>query len=194
MITLAGPVLGSIIMTFVLAANVATMVIMLYLAGVSIQQIKPLTRVRWDILIALMLLPGVYVAFRTEWTLSIVMSWLSYNGVMFVGITGVTFVDYFILRKETLAPAHLFTRDPASQYWFWGRQLGSRRDIGAVDCLVPLSVQSGDGGDASVSPCVGSRHTDRDCCRRDVLPGYEDVCHSCRQGRIPAHYGCRFVT
>ncbi|MDK4731998.1 cytosine permease [Rhizobium sp. CNPSo 3490] len=120
MIKLAGPALGSLIMTFVLAANIATMVIMLYLAGVSIQQIKPLTRVRWDILIALMLLPGVYVAFRTEWTLSIVMSWLSYNGVMFVGITGVTFVDYFILRKETLAPAHLFSRDPSSKYWFWG--------------------------------------------------------------------------
>lgn len=120
MIKLAGPVLGSIIMSFVLAANIATMVIMLYLAGVSIQQIKPLTRVRWDLLIALMLLPGIYVAFRTEWTLSIVMSWLSYNGVMFVGITAVTFVDYFILRRERLLPAHLFTRSRASAYWFWG--------------------------------------------------------------------------
>ena len=39
---------------------------------------------------------------------------------MFVGITGVTFVDYFILRKENLTPAHLFMRAPHTQYWFWG--------------------------------------------------------------------------
>lgn len=120
MIKLGGPIVGSLIMTFVLCANIATMVIMIYLAGVSIQQIKPLTRVRWDILIALMLVPGIYVAFRTTWVLASVMSWLSYNGVMFVGISAVTFVDYFILRRERIEVSHLFVRNSKSIYWFWG--------------------------------------------------------------------------
>lgn len=120
MIKLGGPVFGTIIMTFVLLANVATMVIMIYLAGVSIQQLRLLTRLRWDVLIALMLLPGVYFSFHTGWLLSSVMSWLSINGVMFVGITGITLVDYYILRSENLNPTHLFSRSSTSVYWFWG--------------------------------------------------------------------------
>ena len=47
------------------------------------------------------------------------MSWLSYNGVMFVGVTGITFVDYFVLRKEHIDPAHLFAVK-GGKYAFWG--------------------------------------------------------------------------
>ena len=120
MIQLGGPILGTAIMTFVLVANIATMVIGVYLAGVSIQQIKPLTRLRWDLLVALLLLPGVYFAFRTEWLLSVVPTWLTYNGVMFVAITGITFVDYFVLRAQKLDPAHLFAASSQGKYQFWG--------------------------------------------------------------------------
>ncbi|OBR53232.1 hypothetical protein A6456_09275 [Paraburkholderia tropica] len=119
MIKLAGPVLGSVIMSVVLFANIATMVVMVYLAGVSVQQIRVCARIRWDLLLGLMLAPGIYFAFKTEWLLSSVMSWLSYNGVMFVGITGITLVDYFVLRKEQLDPAHLFATK-GSKYTFWG--------------------------------------------------------------------------
>ena len=119
MISLAGPILGSATMAVVLTANIATMVVMIYLAGVSIQQVRIFSQVRWELLLALMLLPGIYFAFKTEWLLSAVMSWLSYNGVMFVGVTGITFVDYFFLRKEHLDPAHLFAT-AGSKYEFWG--------------------------------------------------------------------------
>ena len=119
MISLAGPVLGSCTMAVVLTANIATMVVMLYLAGVSIQQVKFFARIRWEWLLAILLAPGIYFAFKTEWLLSAVMSWLSYNGVMFVGVTGITLVDYFVLRKERLDPAHLFATT-GSKYRFWG--------------------------------------------------------------------------
>lgn len=69
-------------------------------------------------MLALLLLPGAFFAFRTEWLLSAVMSWLSYNGVMFVGVTAITLVDYFFLRKEQLDPAHLFATK-GSKYEFW---------------------------------------------------------------------------
>jgi nucleobase:cation symporter-1, NCS1 family len=120
MIQLGGRIIGIAIMTFVLAANIATMVIMIYLAGVSIQQVRFLTRVRWDLLIVLLLIPGIYFAFRTEWLLGTVMAWLTYNGVMFVGISGITFVDYFILRKQRVNAAHLFTSSSSGKYYFWG--------------------------------------------------------------------------
>jgi nucleobase:cation symporter-1, NCS1 family len=118
MISLAGPILGSATMAVVLTANIATMVVMIYLAGVSIQQVRVLARIKWDILLALLLLPGAFFAFRTEWLLSAVMSWLSYNGVMFVGVTGITLVDYFFLRREHLDPAHLFAAK-GGKYEFW---------------------------------------------------------------------------
>ncbi|MDR5799153.1 MULTISPECIES: cytosine permease [Caballeronia] len=119
MIKLAGPIFGSVTMGVVLLANIATMVVMIYLAGVSVQQIPLFARIKWELLLAAMLLPGIYFAFKTEWLLSAVMSWLSYNGVMFVGITGITLVDYFFLRKERIDPAHLFASS-GSKYTFWG--------------------------------------------------------------------------
>ncbi|WP_260960929.1 cytosine permease [Pseudomonas citri] len=119
MIAVGGPIFGSIIMTIVLTANIATMVVMIYLAGVSIQQVKFFARLRWELLLALLLLPGLYFAFETEWLLSNVMSWLSYNGVMFVGISGITLVDYFILRREQLDAPSLFATHN-SHYAYWG--------------------------------------------------------------------------
>lgn len=119
MIAVGGPVFGSIVMAIVLTANIATMVVMIYLAGVSIQQIKFFARMKWELLLAFLLLPGVYFAFKTEWLLSSVMSWLSYNGVMFVGITGITLVDYFILRRENIDVTSLFA-SKAGKYQYWG--------------------------------------------------------------------------
>jgi nucleobase:cation symporter-1, NCS1 family len=118
MITVGGPYFGSLVMCIVLTANIGTMVLNVYLAGVSIQQVKVLAKMNWKLLLALMLAPGIYFAFKTEWLLSAVMNWLSYNGVMFVGITGVTFIDYFFLRKQSLDPAHLFAKEKG-KYTFW---------------------------------------------------------------------------
>ncbi|MNF66926.1 Permease for cytosine/purine, uracil, thiamine, allantoin [compost metagenome] len=118
MISVGGAVFGSVVMVVVLTANIATMVVMIYLAGVSIQQIKFFARLKWEILLALLLAPGLYIAFHTEWLLSVVMSWLSYNGVMFVGITGITLVDYFFLRREQIDATSLFAAK-GGKYEFW---------------------------------------------------------------------------
>ncbi|MGU7771702.1 cytosine permease [Burkholderia sp. MR1-5-21] len=119
MIKLGGPVFGTIIMSVVLTANIATMVIMMYLSGVSVQQVRFLAKLKWELLLALLLLPGVYFAFKTEFLLSTAMSWLSYNGVMFVGITGITLVDYFLLRRERIDVTSLFAAK-GGKYEFWG--------------------------------------------------------------------------
>jgi NCS1 family nucleobase:cation symporter-1 len=119
LLALGGPLLGSALLSFVLAANVITMVILIYLAGVTVQQLRPLTRIPWGVLLALLLAPGIYVAFRTTWVLEVVMTWMLYNGVMFVGITGITLVDYLVLRRQRLSMANVFTRSSAGQYWYW---------------------------------------------------------------------------
>jgi NCS1 family nucleobase:cation symporter-1 len=118
MMALAGPLFGSAVMSVVLAANIATMVIMVYLACISVQQVKALAAVRWDILVALALCPGIFFSFRTKWVLDSTVSWLSYNGVMFVGVTGIMLTDYFFLRREKLDPVHFFSGN-VGKYEFW---------------------------------------------------------------------------
>ncbi len=118
MIAVGGPYFGSIVMCVVLTANIGTMVLNIYLAGVSIQQIRIFAKMNWKILLAVMLTPGIYFAFQTEWLLSAVMNWLAYNGVMFVGITGITLIDYHIIRKQHIDAPHLFT-PRNGKYFYW---------------------------------------------------------------------------
>jgi NCS1 family nucleobase:cation symporter-1 len=120
LLALGGPLLGSAMLAFVLAANLITMVILIYLAGVTVQQIRTLTRVPWDAILLLLLAPGLYFAFRTGWVLDVVMNWMLYNGIMFVGVTGITLVDYLVLRRQHLSMADLFCRSRAGRYWYWG--------------------------------------------------------------------------
>lgn len=120
MIKLGGPYLGCAIMIFVLLANIPSMVIMLYLAGVSVQQIRFFSRLRWSALIGLFMLPGLYVAFHTQWMLDEVMAFVSYIGLLSMGIASVMFVDYLILRREQLDVRHMFNASPKGKYWFIG--------------------------------------------------------------------------
>jgi nucleobase:cation symporter-1, NCS1 family len=120
MIQIGGDVFGSAVLLFVLTANIAAMVILMYLGGVAIQQIGPLARARWGLIIGVMLIPSLLAALNSQWVLDNMIKWLTYNGVMFAGITGVTLVDYFLLRRQELDARHLFSRSSGSKYWFWG--------------------------------------------------------------------------
>ncbi len=120
MVTLGGNVLGTAMIAFLLVANIPTMVIMIYLAGVAIQQIRPLARVPWPALMAALLVLPLIAGFNSGWVLANVMKWLTYNGLLFAGITGITLVDYFVLRRQELDARHLFVNGRTGRYWFWG--------------------------------------------------------------------------
>jgi cytosine/uracil/thiamine/allantoin permease len=75
---------------------------------------------RWDMIIAILLLPGIVVAFETDWLIAHVMNWLAYNGAMFVGIAAILLTDYLLLRQQKVLPGHLFVKSSESAYWFWG--------------------------------------------------------------------------
>jgi purine-cytosine permease-like protein len=120
MVDLGGRVLGSLIVLFVLVANVGTMIILMYMCGISIQHVKVLARVPYQWIIAMLLVPWIPFAFRTEWLLAEVMTWLTYDGLIFTGITSVMIVDYFLLRRQRLDLAGIFSKSPRGPYWFWG--------------------------------------------------------------------------
>lgn len=116
----AGPRVAAGIMAFLIIANVGAMVTFIYLAGISIQQLRPFSRLPWPITTGLLLVPSLLVSFNTQWMLSAVMSLLTYNGVFFVGLTGILLADYYLLRRQHIVVPHLFTRSPRGLYWYSG--------------------------------------------------------------------------
>lgn len=116
----AGKGLGTVIVSLLLLANLGTLISFFYFAGVSVQQIRFFARMRWDLIVFVLLLPGVVVAFNTQWLIAHVMNWLAYNSAMFVGIAAVMLTDYLVLRRQVVLPAHLFVKNHQAAYWFWG--------------------------------------------------------------------------
>ncbi len=111
---------GTLLFGVMLIANLGALVTQVYLAAVSVQQIRAFTRLPWSVVVAVVLIPSIFVTFNTRWVLDHVMNWLAYNGVLFVGLSAVLFVDFFVLRREYVVPAQLFAARPGQQYWFWG--------------------------------------------------------------------------
>ena len=118
--TLGGHVLGTIMIAFLLIANIPSIVILVYMAGVQIQQVRVLARLPWRVAVAIILILPLVAAFNSAWVLKHTINLLSYNGLMFAGVTAVTFVDYFILRRQNIEPRELFRHGRAGKYWFWG--------------------------------------------------------------------------
>jgi nucleobase:cation symporter-1, NCS1 family len=119
-VSIGGRWFGSTLLLFMLLANVGTMVVYVYVAAAASQQLKVLAGVRWPVLIAILLSPGVYFAFRSAWLLDKVITFMTYSGLFFVGILGVNLVDYFFLRQQRFDPAHVFSLSKDGKYWFWG--------------------------------------------------------------------------
>jgi NCS1 family nucleobase:cation symporter-1 len=111
---------GAAIVSLLLFANLGTLISFFYFAGVSVQQIRFFASMRWDLIIAILLLPGLIVAFNTQWLIAHVMNWLTYNSAMFAGIAAVMLTDYVLLRRQMVLPAHLFVKGHQGAYWFWG--------------------------------------------------------------------------
>lgn len=116
----AGNGLGTVIVTLLLLANLGTLISFFYFAGVSVQQVRFFAKMRWDLIIFVLLLPGLVVAFNTQWLIAHVMNWLAYNSAMFVGIAAVMLTDYWLLRRQVVLPAHLFVKGQQGAYWYWG--------------------------------------------------------------------------
>jgi nucleobase:cation symporter-1, NCS1 family len=116
----AGRTGGGALLGIILVANLGAMVTQVYLAGIAIQQVRAFANFAWPLVVAVVLTPGVLAAFNTRWVIDHVMNWLAYNGVMFVGLASVMFVDFLILRHRRVSVAQLFAARPGQQYWYWG--------------------------------------------------------------------------
>jgi cytosine/uracil/thiamine/allantoin permease len=67
-----------------------------------------------------MLVPLVLVAFNTLWAVSHIITIATYGGLQFLGITAIGLVDYYVLRRQSIAVEQLFVKGSNGRYWFWG--------------------------------------------------------------------------
>jgi nucleobase:cation symporter-1, NCS1 family len=115
-----GRTLGNVLLVTIMITNLGTMVAQFYIVGVAAQQLSAFARRPWQVVAAIVLLPSIVVVFNTPWIFGHVMTLLAYNSVLFVGPTGVVFVDYFILRGQRVQASHLFAKPRQGDYWFLG--------------------------------------------------------------------------
>lgn len=115
---LGGPVLGGLAISAVLFANIAVIGLLIYFAAVSAQQVGIVRRTPWPMLIAILLTPCVIGAFNADAVLSAVVAIVNYQAMIFVGIVGVSFANYFLVLKERIDLRAIFSHDPKGAYAF----------------------------------------------------------------------------
>jgi len=119
MVPLGGVVMGVVALAFVALANLTSVAVSLFAAGLALRHLPPTRRVPWRTVLLVCLVPcGFFAIWPTE-LYDLGDAFLAYNGSIFAPISGVMFVDYFLLRRERLCLHALFDAAPGSAYHFW---------------------------------------------------------------------------
>jgi NCS1 family nucleobase:cation symporter-1 len=119
MIPLGGVAMGVLALTFVALANLTSVAVSLFAAGLAMRHLPPLQRVPWKAVLLLSLVPCACFAVWPTLLYDLGDAFLAYNGSIFAPISGVMFVDYFLLRRERLCLHSLFDAAPGTAYHFW---------------------------------------------------------------------------
>lgn len=120
MYELMGPVGGAVAMIFIVVANITALVVMLYVAAVSVRQSKSLMRVPSWLTMCVLALPAVFATFFAHQVLDSYSGIVSYMALASAPVIAVLTVDYFVLRRGQIDLRHIFTTKPGTKYWFWG--------------------------------------------------------------------------
>jgi NCS1 family nucleobase:cation symporter-1 len=120
MYELMGPVGGAVGILFIVVANLTALVIMLYVAAVSVRQSKSLMKVpSWATMVVLAV-PAVIATFFADAVLGNYAGIVAYIAVGTAPIVTVLTVDYYVLRRGQLDVRHIFTSKPGTKYWYLG--------------------------------------------------------------------------
>lgn len=120
MYELMGPVGGALAMVFIVVANVTALVVMLYVAAVSVRQSKSLMKVPSWLTMCVIALPAVAATFFAHEVLASYATIVSYLALPVAPLVAVLTVDFFIIRRSQIDIRHVFTSKPGTKYWFWG--------------------------------------------------------------------------
>lgn len=120
MYELMGPIGGAVAILFIVVANVTALVIMLYVAAVSVRQSKSLMKVPSSLTMVVLAVPAVIATFFADAVLANYAGIVAYIAVATAPIVTVLSVDYFVLRRGEIDVRHIFTSKPGTKYWYVG--------------------------------------------------------------------------
>ena len=119
LVNLAGPVIGSIVVAIVLLLSIPAIAMLVYFVATALQQVAVLARMPWPWLVTLALAPLSLAALNTSWTLTHVITVATWGSLMFFSVTGVALVDFWVLRRGSIALEQIFVNGTSGHYWFW---------------------------------------------------------------------------
>jgi NCS1 family nucleobase:cation symporter-1 len=120
MIKVGGPVLGGAALVLVAIANVSASALMMYTAALGCRHVRFLRKLSWRALTACTFVPVLVYAAVPELLYARGSAFLAYNATMFAPISGVTLVDYLLLRRGRLNVSQIFEDAREGHYRFLG--------------------------------------------------------------------------
>ncbi|MGY1664104.1 purine-cytosine permease family protein [Geodermatophilus sp. SYSU D00705] len=116
-----GPVIGVVLLVFVLIADLGTVVVGVYASAIALRQLPGVAKVSWNATTFLAVLPAfLFVGFFPDAVFDHFGTFLSFLGVAFGPMCGIQIADYFLLRRQRLDAHALYDRTPAGAYHYWG--------------------------------------------------------------------------
>lgn len=118
MIPIGGLYLGLLALGFVAIANVTSTAVSLFASGLALRHVPLLRRRSWRALILLTVLPCAPFVFWPQELYDLGDAFLAYNGTMYAPISGVLFVDFFLLRGQRISLWSIFDASPEKDYHY----------------------------------------------------------------------------
>jgi NCS1 family nucleobase:cation symporter-1 len=116
-----GPVIGIILLVFVLIADLGTVVVGVYSSAIALRQMPGVSKRSWNATTLIAVLPAfVFVGFLPDAVFAHFGTFLAFLGVAFGPMCGIQIADYFLLRRQRLDAHALYDRTRGGAYHYWG--------------------------------------------------------------------------
>jgi NCS1 family nucleobase:cation symporter-1 len=119
MVPIGGVYLGMVALAFVAVANVTSTAVSLFASGLALRHVPALRARSWRTLMLLTLVPCLPFVLWPQQLYDLGDAFLAYNGTMYAPISGVLFVDFFVLRRQRLSLRGIFDGSPGNPYHYW---------------------------------------------------------------------------
>lgn len=120
MIPLGGAVWGVVALLFVGFGNVTSITAIAYSTCLALKQVPAFLRMNWGKLTAGFFAAAAVLVLFPDEVYSHFGSFLAICGTFFGPLSGIYFVDYFLLRKQHINVPELYRMRSGGMYWFWG--------------------------------------------------------------------------
>lgn len=119
MVPLGGLAMGVLALAFVALANVTSTAVSLFASGLALRHVPGLRRRPWWQIVVLTVVPCAGFAIWPQQLYDLGDAFLAYNGTMYAPISGIVFVDFFVLRRQRLCLRSVFDASPQGAYHYW---------------------------------------------------------------------------